>query len=554
MIAMIGLQFPMPLATRYLIDRVLPAKDWSMLLILLVAMLAVTIVSVVSSLANNYLLSIVRERVIRDLQLSVFEHVQNLPLEYFDSTTPGRLLSRIAVDTGGVSGLLGDTLLLLVVDSVSFVTGVVVVMLFHLKLALAALSILPLLVFATLRFKGPLRLCANEMAERVGRSGSVMAEALDGIRLTKAYNLETWQAGRMRALQDASFYTSVQYTWLASVSGSTTSIITSLIPLIVYGYGGYEIMHGRMTLGTLIAFNAFFAYVSGPAQRVFMLQGSLQSSIAALGRLDGLSNVREEGNGIVRAKSHLEARSAGSVEFDNVSFGYRPESRLLHDISLKVRDGERIALVGRSGIGKSTLMHLLMRFYEPDSGHIFVGGKDYTEFALKDLRTHVTIIPQSTYLFAGTIGENIRCANLGASDMEVFQAARLAYADEFIRQLPDGYESQVGARGAKLSGGERQRIAIARAILRNPRILILDEATSEVDALSERLIQDALVRFLPGRTTFIVAHHFSGIREADRIAIMEEGRIAEEGNHDYLYESSSIYRSFVDALAMRQSD
>jgi ABC-type bacteriocin/lantibiotic exporter with double-glycine peptidase domain len=534
------LQLPAPLLMRYIIDDVLPSKRFSFLLMAVVALAGIAVTSVIFGVVNRYLVTVARERIMRDIEIETVDHVLGLPMSFFDKFTSGRLMARIGTDVSGVSGLLGETVASFIIDIMTFAFGVVIVWMLNWKLALVSLSLLPLFAISLFSFNKRLRSVADTLQDRIGRSMSTLSESFDGIRLIKSYVLERFQVEKLKGQLDDSASASIKYSNLASLSGASAGLVGSFAPLVVYLYGGHEIMIGNMTLGTLIAFNAYLGYVFGPTQRLFTMQGQVQAAVAALHRLDELRQMHPEQ--VLSDVSPLPMRRPVTVEFRDVSFGYNDGFPVLRNINMTIAPGEKIAIVGRSGIGKTTLAHLLLGFYPPSSGMILVGGVDIRTISLDRLRETITLVSQDTYLFAGSIRESIICGKRGASLEEVIAAAKSANAHDFIESLQESYETEVGPRGIKVSGGQRQRIAIARALIRDPEILILDEAESEIDGESEMLIQEALDKSLSGRTVIKISHRLSSVRETDRIIVLDGGTMVAEGSHSELYQNSPVYR------------
>ena len=340
MVALVLLQLPLPLLTRFIIDDILPSKDMSMLLLVVIGLAGFGVVGAASGVAHRYLLTVARERTVRDIELHVVRQVQDLPLEFFDNVTPGRLLSRITNDTMGIAGLLGDTLVMFLVDFLTFIVGLVVIFLFHWKLTLLCLALLPLLVLSLTSFRKPMQRTAHEMEARIGESTSVLSESLDGIRIVKAYRMEGERSENLRQKLESSARAVIRYMNLSSISGSVTGLVGSFGPLLVFGYGGYEVMQGHMTLGTLIAFNAFLGYVFGPTQRLFSMHGQVETTATALDRLDELLRLKKEGElrpaPVSVPRPPLEDASAGSVELAAVTFSYNTRTVAISDLSLAV--------------------------------------------------------------------------------------------------------------------------------------------------------------------------------------------------------------------------
>lgn len=540
MLISILLQLPLPLVTRHIIDHILPNKDIINLSWIVLGLIGFMLIKGISELLNGYFLTLFREKVLFDIQLKLFQHIQRLSLSFFKNSKTGYLSSRINNDVSSLQGLLAGTLLSFLKNSMTFIVGATVIFIFHWKLALISLFVLPFFICSIRIFSGKIRKKAGEFQEKFALVWEVLQETLSAIFVVKSFQLEKYEANRLIRRLKERIKTTIELNLITSLSSYTTAFIGGIGPLIVLWYGGREVINGNLTLGTLIAYNIFLGYLFGPVQSLMRLNTDVQQSLASLERVFELFNIVPDIKEPEIPKKFEIVE--GKVVFDNVSFSYDGLNPVLKQISLKAEPGETIALVGKSGAGKTSLVNLIPRFYDPQQGYISIDGINIREARIQDLRKAIGIVPQDTFLFAGTIKDNIKYGRLSATDDEIVEAARLANADEFIRKLPQGYDTEVGERGVKLSGGQRQRIAIARTILRDPKILILDEATSDLDSESERLIQDALSKLLKYRTTFIIAHRFSTVLNADKIVVLDNGEKLAEGMHHKLYKESKFYK------------
>jgi subfamily B ATP-binding cassette protein MsbA len=534
------LQLPMPLFTRYIIDNVLPGKNTAILNWVVLALLGFMIIHGFSDLLNGYYLTIFRVKVLFNVQLKLFQHVQNLSIAYFKNTQTGYLTSRLSSDVSNLHGLLANTLLTFVKNVFTFIVGSIVIFIFHWKLALISLIVLPFFVYSIKYFSVRIRNKSHEFQERFARVFGTIQESLSAIELTKLFQLENRNAGKLVNRLKGYIKTSIKVNLLHNTSRFITAFIGGLGPLLVLWYGGREVIRGELTLGTLVAFSAFLGYLYGPVEGVVNLNTAVQSSLASLERIFELFDIAPRIRDPEMPKSLNQV--VGMVEFKEVTFSYETNVIVLNKINLTAEPGKTIALVGKSGAGKTSLVNLIPRFYDPQIGAIFIDGIDIKDVRVRDLRKIIGVVPQEVFLFNGSIKENIRCGKLNAEDEEIYEAAKLANAHEFIERFPQGYDSIVGERGAKLSGGEKQRVAIARAILRNPAILILDEATSDLDSESEKLIQQALSRLLEDRTTFVIAHRFSTILNADKIVVLDNKEKVAEGTHKELFDRCDYYK------------
>ena len=541
-----------PATSKYLIDDVIGKKRTDLLMPLALAAGLATLVQAITSFANSQILGVAAQRAITDMRKRVQAHVMRLPVRYFDSTQTGVLLSRIMSDAEGIRNLVGSGLVQLAGGLLTAVMGIGVLFWLNWKLTTVTLVVLGAFgggmayAFSTLR---PLfRERGRINAEVTGR----LTEALGGIRVVKSYTAEkreeiVFTKGAHRLFRNvAKSLTGVS----ATTAGST--VIVGVVGVLIIWLGGRAILNGEMTLGDLIMYMLFIGLVAAPLVSIASIGTQITEAFAGLDRireiLDMTTEVDEDEN-----RASLD-RLVGDVVFDNVWFEYNPGQPVLKGISFHAAPGSTTALVGSSGSGKSTLISLVMAFNRPMKGRIVIDGRDLDEVRLLEYREQLASVLQENFLFDGTIAENVGYANPGASLAEVKEACRIAHCDEFISQFPGGYDTVVGERGIKLSGGQRQRVSIARAILADPRILILDEATSSLDSESEQMIQDGLRRLRTGRTTFVIAHRLSTIRSADQILVLEGGEIVERGTHTELLALNGRYRQLYDKQYKFEAD
>jgi ATP-binding cassette, subfamily B, putative efflux pump len=542
----------LPASSKYLIDEVVTGKRTDLLLPIALAAGAATLVQAVTSFALSQILGVAAQRAITDMRKRVQARVMHLPVRYFDSTQTGILVSRIMSDAEGIRNLVGTGLVQLVGGLVTAVMGIAV--LFWLNWHLTVITILVLLTFGggmayAFRTLRPLfRERGKINAEVSGR----LTEALGGIRVVKSYTAEkreeiVFTKGAHRLFRNiAKSMTGVS----ATTAGST--VIVGIIGILMIWLGGRAILAGEMTLGDLIMYIFFIGLVAAPLVSIASIGTQITEAFAGLDRireiLDMPTEVEED------AKRASVDRLTGDVAFDNVWFEYTEGQPVLRGVSFSARAGTTTALVGSSGSGKSTLISLVMAFNRPTKGRVLVDGHDLADLRLMDYREQLASVLQENFLFDGTITENVGYARPGSTIDEIKDACRIAHCDEFISQFPNGYDTVVGERGIKLSGGQRQRVSIARAILANPRVLILDEATSSLDSESEQMIQDGLRRLRSGRTTFVIAHRLSTIRSADQILVLEAGEIVERGTHSELLALNGRYRQLYDKQYSFETD
>jgi len=480
----------------------------------------------------------VGQSALADLRRDCYGRLISLPMSFFGSRRIGELTSRVSTDVAQIEGALIDALPSMCRQVVFLLGGVTMIALTSGRLTAVMLGTLPLLIAAAVFFGRRLRRFSRETQDQLAFTNTIVEETLQAIASVKAFANEAFELGRYERANAR-----VLAAALSAARWRAVFVAFFIIALfggivIVLWVGAGLLQSGAISAGELTRFVLYTTFVAGAMGQAAELFSQVQKTVGATQRVREL--LREPAeimvDAPVQADATLPARLRGEVSFESVSFRYpaRPEVIVLHDITLAAHPGERIALVGPSGAGKSTLTALLLRFYDPESGRLLIDGRDARDYPLGWLRGQMAIVPQDVLLFGGTIAENIVYGRPGATDEAVREAARLANADDFISAFPEGYATLVGDRGIKLSGGQRQRIAIARAILKNPAILILDEATSSLDSESERLVQVALERLMQGRTTFIVAHRLATIRTADKIAVIEAGRVVELGSHDEL--------------------
>ncbi|MDX1931988.1 MAG: ABC transporter ATP-binding protein [Capsulimonadales bacterium] len=480
----------------------------------------------------------------KDLRADVYRALEHLQLSFYDKRQTGAIISRVSQDTDRVWGFLVEGVPYLLTASLTLVgTGIYGIVSFP-KLSLAILVPVPIVAVCGLLMWKPMSTLFHKVGQQWGRFHTQLNESINGIRVVEAFVQESGEWAkfdkRNRSLAQAGIF--VDRRWY--IFNGAMLFLTGLGALINWGYGGYLVLKGEMTFGTLLAAQQLLWQVYGPLQWFSQVNQWFSRAMAGAERVFEVIDSKPEAYENPDAVKMPNMR--GDVTFDNVRFGYDKSNPVLKGINLDVKAGEMIGLVGRSGAGKSTTVNLLCRFYEADAGSLKVDGVDVKDIDLQDLRRHIGIVLQEPFLFNGTVADNIRYGKPDATMEEVISAARSACAHDFIVQKPDGYDTQVGEKGGKLSGGEKQRVSIARAILHNPRILIMDEATSSVDVETEKKIQQAIGNLTAGRTTFAIAHRLSTLRTADRLVVLEKGKIAEVGTHAELMEKKGIFYSLVE--------
>ena len=531
-----------PLGVRRMIDYGFSAENSAFIDKYFVMMIVVGLVLAVSSAARFYCVNWLGERVIADLRRDVFARLATLSPAFYEKTHSGEVMSRLTADTTQIKAAIGTAISQTLRNLVLFLGALVMMFFTSAKLSLLVLSAIPLIVLPLVGYGRVVRRLSRHAQDTVAKSAAYAAENLAAVRTMQAYTNEATVTTRFAEAVNESFGAArLRMRARAGLTAITIFLVFASVVGILW-YGASEVLAGTMTAGRLGQFVLYAVFAAGAMGELSEVWGEIQQAAGSAERLSELLLVRSEVRSPAKP-AHMPDPSYGEIEFDNVSFHYptRPDVAALDGVSLRVTRGETVALVGPSGSGKSTIIALLLRFYDPMSGQINFDGVDISTADLELLRRRMAMVPQDVALFADTIAENIRYGAPWASDDDVRRAARAALADEFIRELPQGYETMLGERGATLSGGQRQRIAIARAILRDAPVLLLDEATSALDAESETMVQKALEGVVRGSTTLVIAHRLSTVQQADRIIVIDKGRIVEEGTHAELRTSGGLY-------------
>ena len=528
-----------PWIVRDVIDGVLVNKDEALLNVITIGIVVVFALRGFFVYGQSYLMAFISQKVVIDLREHLFRHFQRLSVSYFDRSQTGKVLSYMTNDVGVLQGALAQNVIELASESLALIGSLIAMFYLHWQLALLTLITVPLVAEAMKIFGGKLRRASGTMQQRAAEITSVLQEMIVSIRLIRLFVREDYEIGRFNRENENNFDAQMKAAQLSATLTPVVEFLAAFAVTVIVWYGGNEVIRGNLTSGSLIAFLVYAVNISNPVKRLGNVYGSIQRAVAAADRVFEVLDTLPEVQDAPDAKPLPPVK--GRVTFEDVTFEYRSGEPALRNMSIDVAPGQVLAIVGPSGAGKSTIANLIPRFYDPQAGRIRIDGVDIRDVTVASLREQLAMVPQDTILFSASIYENILYGRLDATREEVMAAAQASNAHNFILQLPDGYETQIGERGCQLSGGQRQRIAIARAILKNPRILILDEATSALDAESERLVQDALDTLMVGRTTFVIAHRLSTIQRADRILVLEKGRMVECGTHADLLDAGGLY-------------
>ncbi len=544
MLCSTGMMLIPPYLTKVLIDTVLVSNKYGLLGWIVAVLALIAILGTGLRIMSGRIAAWLGSRITHDIRGQLYGKVQRMSLGFFDKHKTGELMSRVSRDTRELQEFLAFEIPFLGVSTFMLMGIGAVLLNMNWKLALLTLVPAPLVGLGTAAIWHRIRTSYRRAWHRRAQLSAVLNDTLSGIRVVKGFAQEEREAERFGAKSHLLFQASMQAEKMWATFMPMLSLLWGAGTLVIWYVGGRGVMGGDMTLGTLMAFLAYLAMIYGPLGTVTRLWSWLTRSFAATERIFEILDMEQEVPDETEAISMPELK--GSVEFRGATFGYESHRPVLHNIDLKVAPGEMIGFVGHSGAGKTTMTNLICRFYTVDEGSILIDGEDIRKLELKDLRRQIGIVLQEPFLFNGTIANNIGYARPGATLEEIMQAAKIANAHDFIIKFTDGYDTNVGERGQKLSGGERQRISIARAVLRDPRILILDEATSLVDTETEKKIQEALARLVKGRTTFAIAHRLSTLRNADRLMVLDKGKVVEMGTHDELMKKQGTYHKLVE--------
>jgi ATP-binding cassette subfamily B protein len=545
------LELAPPFITKLAIDRyIAPAGDVALGVRQagLVKVVGVLAAALLAGFASSYLhgltMSFVGQRVMFDMRMELFRRLQRLDVAFFDRNPVGRLMTRLTNDIETLNEMFTSGVVAILLDVLTL-SGIVVVMLWlNWKLALITFTVLPFLFVAAHIFRSRARDSYRNVRVRLASLNSFLQENVTGMSVVQIFNREKTQHDRFSNLNDGLYRAHLQSIMAYAVFYPMVELLSAIAIALIVAFGGIDVIAGAMTFGALVAFiqyaQRFYRPISDLSEKYNILQSAMASSERIFGVLDREPRIVDP-----TAPAPIPDRPS-QVRFENVHFSYNPGDEILHDVSFTVGAGEKVAIVGYTGAGKTTIISLLSRFYDVDSGHIRIDGVDIRDYRIPDLRRHIATVLQDVFLFSGTVAHNIHLGNRDIGEEKIREVARYINAERFIERLPRGYEENVGERGSSLSVGERQLLSFARALVYDPRILVLDEATSSVDTETEFLVQDALRKFMAGRTSIVIAHRLSTIRYVDRIIVLHKGRVIEEGTHAELLVRNGHYAKLYE--------
>ncbi len=528
-----------PWIIKDMIDEVLADKNGTMLNWIAASIIAIFVVRGLFWYGQNYLMSYVGQSVIIDIRAAVFKKLQRLSVSFYDKNKTGTIMSYVTNDVNALQSAMVENTIEMITEGFILIGSVVAMIYLDWRLTLFTVCTFPVVLWFMEFFGKKIRKTGGRLQECTADITSVLQESVASARVIKSFVREDYEVDRFDVENRANFRANMKNAQLMATLTPVVELVAAIGVTMIIWYGGNNVINGTITAGSLVAFLTYAVNISNPIKRLTRVIGNIQKALAAAQRVFMIIDMPEEIAESRDAKQLPEV--SGKVEFQNVSFAYDDKGNVITDLSFSVKPGEVIAIVGPSGAGKSTIANLLPRFYDVNKGDIKIDGHSVREVTLDSLREQVGIVPQETMLFNGSVYNNILYGRLDATKEEIEAAAKAANAHDFIMQLTDGYETKLGDRGVNLSGGQRQRIAIARAILKNPRILILDEATSALDTESERVVQEALDRLMVGRTSFVIAHRLSTVKNADKILVLEKGNLVESGTHDELLALDGLY-------------
>lgn len=534
-----ALQLAGPYLTKIAIDRYIVTRNISGLSRIALIFVAVLVLTFFLRYLQIYIMQFVGQKVMLDMRMKLFSHIQEMSLSFFDKNPVGRLITRLTNDVEVLNEMLTSGVIAIFGDIFSLIGIVIVMLLLDYKLALVSFAILPLLIYATLFFRHRMRKSYRAIRTRLARINAFLQESIVGISIIQIFNREKKNFSRFEGLNHHYLEACLQSIFYHAIFHPLVEIIGSAAIALIVWYGGGQILKGVLTFGALVAFiqyvRRFYDPIRDLSEKYTIMQSAMASSERIFKLLDTETAIKDP-------ELPLSInRIQGKIEFKNVWFAYNDKEDVLCDISFCVQPGEKVAIVGATGAGKTSIINLLARFYDPQKGRILLDGRDIRDFRQKELRRYLGIVQQDVFLFSGTIEDNIKLGENKISLRQVEECARYVNADRFIKKLPHGYQEEVHERGTLLSVGQKQLLSFARVLVFDPKILILDEATSSIDTETEMLIQDALAKLLQHKTSIVIAHRLSTIKDVDRIIVMHRGRIRESGTHQELMRKKEIY-------------
>jgi subfamily B ATP-binding cassette protein MsbA len=546
MVAGLALVLVQPMISKLILDNALMAHNIRLLNQLGLAFLVVAILSYVTSILRQYYFAIVQQRVMTTVRKEIALHILRLPMAFHDRQNPGYLMARTDADVGNLAGVMTDRYIQTLVDVLTLVGAIAMLIALNWRLALLSMASLPLFTWSALYFGRKMRTLSWKNQETHAQVAAQLQDVFNLAYIIKVFGCERTEVRRLIHQLHNFVRSTMEMTVLGLLCNLSMGCIATLAPLSIIWYGGYQVIQGSLTIGGLFAFNMYVAYLFTPLRNIYSTIQSIQASVASLERIFEIIDQPVEGSGLMELSPVAPAGSAAAIEFRDVTFSYQTQTPALAGISFRVERGETVALVGPSGAGKTTIFHLLLRLYDYQTGTILLDGIGLKEYSTGSIRRVTRMVPQDAHLFNRSIAENICFGSPGASPDDVESSAARAHIDRFINGLPNQYQTSIGQRGTMLSGGQRQRISIARALVSQPRILLLDEATAFLDANTESDVQHAMSESARGRTCLVIAHRLSTVLDSDRIVVIDKGRVIDQGTHVELYSRCPLYAGLCD--------